>query len=127
MSLLRPEGEKNQLNEVVSTYTVPLEKPKVDNSMYQSNEVPIFDANPALSQENYAFTPTLEVPYSTPVSNTKEPVNNIDGSPMIEGNLRSVINTIRDVVEQIEAHNFRVDTDELDLENEYQIIIKIEK
>lgn len=41
--------------------------------------------------------------------------------------LRTAINSVREAISTLEKYGFKVDTDEMDLENTYQIIIKIDK
>lgn len=45
----------------------------------------------------------------------------------VSGNLRMVINTIRDCASTIEKYGFNIDVEELDFENMYQVIFKIDK
>lgn len=53
------------------------------------------------------------------------PVNNMPIRPTIE--LKEVINMIRKLDNQIEALGFSIDTEEYDLEDQYQVIFKIDK
>lgn len=46
---------------------------------------------------------------------------------VVAGDLRSAINSIREVTRLLEKNNFKVDVEEFDFEKLYQIIIKIEK
>lgn len=80
----------------------------VNNSI--TNQVPI---SPVTSIENSFINPT--------------PVSNQNIQPQENGDLRMVINTIRDCASNIEKYGFHIDVEELDFENMYQVIFKIDK
>ena len=42
-------------------------------------------------------------------------------------NMRQAIDIIRNCASQLEALGFAIDSDEIDLENMYQVIIKVDK
>ena len=43
------------------------------------------------------------------------------------GTINDMIRIIRDAMEEVEASGYKIDSDEMDLQNSYQIIINIEK
>ena len=48
--------------------------------------------------------------------------------PSVEkGNITSAVNAVRNATKQIEEADFKIETEEFDFEDLYQIIIKIEK
>ena len=52
---------------------------------------------------------------------------NVQTVQSTEKDLRTAINSVREAISTLEKYGFKVDTDEMDLENTYQIIIKIDK
>ena len=67
----------------------------------------------------------IELPVETPVEDTiAEPIVN---NTFVVGDMKAVVNTIRNCAETIEKYGFTVDTEEFDLEDMYQVIIKINK
>ena len=53
-----------------------------------------------------------------------EPTGN---NTFVTGDIKTVINTIRNCTETIEKYGFKVDSEEFDLEDMYQVIIKVNK
>ena len=45
----------------------------------------------------------------------------------VTADMKTVINTIRDCAATIEKYGFKIDTEEIDLEDSYQVIFKIDK
>ena len=80
-----------------------------DNNKQPMNEV----------YNNYSYRNVEEIPMNKP-----EPKN--DSLYMVK-DLKTAINTVRNSVETVEKYGFKVDTDEIDFEDKYQIIINIEK
>lgn len=68
---------------------------------------------------NYAYRDVEEIPINRP-----EPKS--DRLYMVK-DLKTAINTVRNSIETVEKYGFKVDTDEIDFEDKYQIIINIEK
>jgi len=67
---------------------------------------------------------TVETQINEPISSeVVEPVK-----PIVEkGNITSAVNAVRNATKQIEEADFKIETEEFDFEDLYQIIIKIEK
>lgn len=90
-----------------------------------------------LNQPSEQISQTIEQPilstFTEPVMPVSEPVQNVvDGQmqplmPTNNKNIRQAIDIIRNSVSQLESLGFIVDSDEIDLENMYQVIIKIDK
>lgn len=68
---------------------------------------------------NYAYRNVEEIPVTKP-----EP--RIESLYMVK-DLKTAINTVRNSIETVEKYGFKVDSDEIDFEDKYQIIINIEK
>jgi len=90
---------------------------------------------PTLGSEHLANTfsdvPTPSVPVVEPVINNvmfdQEPDIPIDPNFIAAGDLRAAINSVRTTIKTIEKYGFKVETEESDLEKQYQITIKIDK
>lgn len=50
-----------------------------------------------------------------------------DTRKIIPGNIRTAVNAVREITQKIEEHQFKIDVEEFDFEQVYQIIIKINK
>lgn len=95
--------------------------------------------NPYSLNDEQQFTNINEIKNPTPMAtientivNTQpqsinQPVPNMPQEKFVTGNLRMVINTIRDCAATIEKYGFSIDIEELDFENIYQVIFKINK
>lgn len=57
----------------------------------------------------------------------EEPVIQIEPTTKFASDFKMVINTIRNCAATIEKYGYKIDTEEIDLENEYQVIFKIDK
>ena len=81
---------------------------------YDNNQEPMKEV-----YNNYSYRNIEEIPLNKP-----EPKN--EGLYMVK-DLKTAINTVRNSIETVEKYGFKVDTDEIDFEDKYQIIINIEK
>lgn len=52
----------------------------------------------------------------------KDPIKNQE-----EYNIQQMVNEIRKILKELESHGAKIDTDEMNFENQYQILIKIDK
>lgn len=77
--------------------------PTIDDSVFNSS----FNVNPE---------PKIEEIYESTGNNT-----------YVTGDIKTVVNTIRNCADTIEKYGFTVDTEEFDLEDMYQIIFKVHK
>lgn len=102
-------------------------KPVTNNKPYQ----PFANTEALLNefrQNNYqgpkdqaAINPTPSIMANVQTSlSTGEPSS-------IKKELRTAINSVRDAISKLEKYGFKIDTEEIDLENTYQFIIKIDK
>ena len=108
------EPEKQKLGE---------EGPKIEE---QKDEQPIQEeADLNTIDDDMEFIEEFEEEKEEPEITT---MNEIISKPTINiSELKDAIQLVRECTNEIEKAGFRIDTEEIDLENEYQIIIKIEK
>jgi len=78
--------------------------------------------NPAIGIEN----DQINVPNIQSI-NYQEPARPTNIETYVTGDLRAVINTIRQCISTIEKYGFAIDSEEFDFEQMYQVIIKINK
>lgn len=90
--------------------------------------------NPSANSNNQVTLDQFVVPPSNSPSSHLQPEMNIQNQPInapqerfVTGNLKMVINTIRDCASTIEKYGFNIDTEELDFEDSYQVTFKIDK
>ena len=121
--------------EVPSMPEVAQPAPTMETSNLQ--ETPIYEVPIAPTTEN---VPVIDKPIepSINVGNTNvetftPPANNIPeptANPTIKAavpNMRVALNTIRECENTLEKYGFNVDVEEIDFEDSYQVIFKIEK
>jgi len=108
-----PISNQNNTNDTMSDFEI-LDFDDTPISIENINQEPMKDV-----YNNYSYRNVEEIPMSKP-----EPKN--DSLYMVK-DLKTAINTIRNSVETVEKYGFKVDTDEIDFEDKYQIIINIEK
>lgn len=99
--------------------------------------MPTSDVTPEKPQPVEPVAPVSSVqPTSIPESNTmtetikEQPISVPQSQPTqtyVAGDLKMVINTIRECAATIEKYGFMVDTEELDFEDTYEVTFKIEK
>lgn len=99
--------------------------------------MPTSNVTPEKPQPVEPVTPATPVqPMSMPESNTmtetikEQPISVPQSQPTqtyVAGDLKMVINTIRECAATIEKYGFMVDTEELDFEDTYEVTFKIEK
>lgn len=73
-----------------------------------------------LSEPVLVETPIIE-------ENIPEPIVSTPTNTFVAGDLKTVINTIRDCANTIEKYGYMIDVEELDFENTYQVTFKITK
>ena len=99
--------------------------------------MPTSNVTPEKPQPVEPVAPVIPVqPTSIPESNTmtetikEQPISVPQSQPTqtyVAGDLKMVINTIRECAATIEKYGFMVDTEELDFEDTYEVTFKIEK
>lgn len=118
------DTENNQNLEVNNTSEKNIFSP--ENTYTLNDEVEF--TSPTNSPVEMAV-PDLQKFNSTVNSEEIQPVIMDSSNQIIEStiDLKTVINTIRDCVKQIESYGYVVDEEEIDLENSYQVSITIDK
>lgn len=112
----------------VSTPTV--EPASTTQSFGMNSEIP----NPVVSEpqptmmNNINQTPTVEVPTFNIPEEQLQPENVApQDNNVSNNNVRAAIDLVRNCSNQIEALGYKIDVEEYDLENMYQVIFKIDK
>lgn len=86
----------------------------------------IFDSKKALQERYELFDiPTAEEIIEEETNNEEE--DNSSNSKIISGNIDSVITKFKELEEEIKKAGFKIETEDYDFEDLYQLIIKIEK
>ncbi len=115
------EDEEANLNIADKPIETPTVNPVVEPAPSTVEVLDIPMPSPNLSMQNVvdpvSKIDTLDPSYVAPVVETEEKAYS----------LTDAINALRDTVKAIEAKGLLIDTEEIDLENLYQIIIKIDK
>ncbi len=89
---------------------------------------PVEESNPEPSQPTKAEEKTPIQPIIiTDYEKQYDPILPPSAAPVAKIDFKEIINLIRQLNDTIEQCGYTVDTEEYDLENEYQVIIKIEK
>lgn len=109
------------------------DEPKVEqNSVLNANENLNFEnLNPAF---NLDIEPTPVAPVE-PINFESisieepivDPIIQVEPTTKFASDFKMVINTIRNCAETIEKYGYKIDVEEIDLENDYQVIFKIDK
>ncbi|MFA5602424.1 MAG: ParB/RepB/Spo0J family partition protein [Bacilli bacterium] len=144
--LLKPEEEINETTaEAPPTTSVdeqmvpdnqfaeqPIENQEVIDVSQTSQPQPNFESLIKEYKEERGLPANDNVPQSplepTPVAPAApEEINEPVTQTYVTGDLRTAINTVRKSIETIEKYGFKVDSEEFDFEDMYQVIIKIDK
>ena len=92
----------------------PLESPKTDFSISPNFGIPTFD-------DSFFTTQNSNAKEETSISET------MGNNTFVAGDLKTVINTLRECSNTIEKYGFVVDTEEFDLDDVYQVTFKVHK
>ena len=129
-----------QTQETPSTPVEPV-MPEIPQTQ-ETPSTPVEPVMPEIPTAPIDTTPLYEVPIAEDTenvptidgnNNVEQPVNNIaeqSNEPTISAiapNLRLALNTIRECEGTLEKYGFNVDVEEIDFEDSYQVIFKIEK
>lgn len=100
----------------------------LDNNPPIEPDKPVIDLTPKDSSPAQADEPKLETLFD-PMDQVDQLDPNYEKKLQEEAglDLTSGINEVRDNIQNMKDKGFKIETEELDLDNEYQIIIKIEK
>ena len=128
-SILNNEENKNLLNQIETLdfdFSNKLEDSNEFSSEINDISQAILDSKKSLQDKYEIFDiPTAEE-YVMP-EEPKVEEKEIDKKKIISGDIKSVINTLKDIENEAKAAGFDIETEEYDFEDLYQIIIKIEK
>ena len=126
-NILNNEENKNLLNQI-ETLDMSFSDNE-DNTDLESEDIAklIMDSKKQLQNQYEIFDiPTAEE--SKPVeTKVEEPKETKSQKRIIKGDLNSVINSLKDIEQEISDAGFQIETEDYDFEDLYQIIIKIEK
>ncbi len=113
-------------NNLPSSFAEVKEEPKVSETPEPVQPTPVVDtppANDSLKEEKTDIQPIIITDYSKQY----DPVLPPSAQPAQRLDFKEIINLIRQVNDTIEKCGYSIDTEEYDLENEYQVIFKISK
>lgn len=126
-NILNNEENKNLLNQI-ETLDMSFSDNE-DNTDLESEDIAklIMDSKKQLQNQYEIFDiPTAEE--SKPVeTKVEEPKETKSQKRIVKGDLNSVINSLKDIEQEISNAGFQIETEDYDFEDLYQIIIKIEK
>jgi len=111
-------------------YTAPVEPTPtpVEMPTYEVPTQPMYTA-PVEPTPTPVEMPTYEVPtqpmYTAPIEQINIPEAN--NNTFVVSDIRTIVNTVRDCANTIEKAGFKVDVEEIDFEDSYQVIFKIDK
>ena len=125
--------------DINTTQTVPITAPIQENdNTIQQNQSAGLEDDPSMNQNNKetsndlntsSFQATAQEPIIiTDYSKQYDPImpNTVENMPM-RSDFKEVINAIRDCSNMIEKYGYKIDLEEYDLNNMYQVVFKIEK
>ena len=131
-NILNNDENKNLLSQI-ETLDLDFNKPNVleDTNEFSSelNDISqlILDSKKSLQDKYEIFDiPTAEEYKAPELVEEKETVK-VEKKRIISGDLNTVINSLKDIENEIKEAGFLIETEDYDFEDLYQIIIKIEK
>lgn len=119
------EGEEKVISSVMPEPILNNDIVKEDVTPSEFNVVNTFSLN-----DDEEFESTLpNIKTEEVVQAAAEPISEVKEEPkkVHVNNFQTAINTIRNCADTLERFGFKVDVDEMDLENEYQVTFKINK
>lgn len=109
----------NSLLDLVNSSPTEQEPPKKES---------LTDINQTLFQKEVEKEkPTKKAGKSLGMALMNEAYNNNQKNQIEQYNIQQMINEIRNTLSNLELHGAKIDTDEMNFENQYQILIKIDK
>ena len=117
-------GSINQPNEQINQFPQP--EPAVTNQPFFGNPVETMNQ----SQVNIPNIPNINSNNNIPSFKPEEPqamTPQMNMPNMNQGNIRQAIDELRNVTNKLEGMGFKIETEEFDLENAYQVIFRISK
>jgi hypothetical protein len=139
MSQPQPQVQPTPVEPINNNYSEPIPMPNVpvapemSQSFNQPQAQPEFinSVQPFQLNDNQEFTNSSVVELGTLGNNrmeepTLQPLMD-SNEPKITMDMKQVINLIRNCADQIEKSGYTIDTDELDFDDHYQVVFKINK
>ena len=127
-------GETLNINsEPVQLFEEPKEEIPVVNTTEDLNLENInfdFNSNTNETFDQPSFVSPVEPVNIEPISMEEkvvEPFIQVEPTTKFASDFKMVINTIRNCAETIEKYGYKINTEEIDFENQYQVIFKIDK
>lgn len=117
-------GSINQPNEQINQFPQP--EPAVANQQFFGNPVDPMNQ----SQVNIPNIPNINSNNNIPSFKPEEPqvvTPQMNIQTMNQGGIRQAIDELRNVTNKLEGMGFKIETEEFDLENAYQVIFRISK
>lgn len=117
----------------------PIVEEQPNNSNYNFDfNIPSIEEPTSVEQNNFTLSPNFGIPTIddsvfnsnfnvNPEPQKEEIFESTGNNTYVTGDIKTVVNTIRNCADTIEKYGFTVDTEEFDLEDMYQIIFKVHK
>lgn len=110
--------DNSEVNDSIMNFTSPVQPFNLnDDEEFTNSTMGSSISNNYVVGNDVKFDENGEIEVSLPSSNQK----------FVTADMKTVINTIRDCAATIEKYGFKIDTEEIDLENMYQVTFKIDK
>lgn len=115
-----------------------MEAQPTDSNYNFDFNTPSLEEEEPVEQNNFTLSPNFGIPtiddsvFNSNFNVTSEPqkeeiFESTGNNTYVTGDIKTVVNTIRNCADTIEKYGFAVDTEEFDLEDMYQIIFKVHK
>lgn len=107
--------------------------PIIETNDINSNFSNMFNYKESTQADEFTISPNFGIPsfddnvFNVESNKEEEIPEHIGINTYVTGDIKTVVNTIRTCTDTIEKYGFKVDAEEFDLEDMYQVIIKIHK
>ena len=129
MSVQLPDTTTNA-NAVIKNYDNPLEKfQNMDNQPVKQSQADILNMNnkSSLFQDNKPKSAPQKQEKSLGMALIEDTFNIKPKEKQKDYNTQQMVQKIRETIQLLEKSGAKIDTDEIDFENQYQIVIRIDK
>lgn len=122
-------GETQDTEPEVEVEQSPILEPNDINSNFSN----MFNSDLSSQENEFTISPNFGIPSFDDSTFDVEPKietsipETMGNNTYVAGDIKTVVNTIRNCTDTIEKYGFRVDSEEFDLEDMYQVIIKVHK
>lgn len=135
---IEPSKFFNLLEEDNKVSTAEISTPDSNSSFgFDNVDNPSVEEPKPIEQNNFTLSPNFGIPnidesvfnsnFNTEPISQEEYTESTGNNMFVTGDIKTVVNTIRNCADTIEKYGFSVDTEEFDLEDMYQIIFKVHK